>query len=157
MNFEDVLKTFADNNLRPGFWLGIQNPRPFTKHPPIDGDLVYQDVCDACGIYIRCDVFQFEDGHYEIYVHDPGPEISIHKCNTMFEVLSQLLNCVFYDYVNTTARRVDSLFYVYDSDVSMESEDSDAAMERVDRYNLNRVTQLASLEHSPELWDEFKK
>lgn len=101
-DFDNALKAFFENNLKPGMAYGTIKNKSFTSHP-LNGTLVYQDGTACSASYAFSDVFQMPDGTYivktdcgEAHFTGGSPEdraeIYEKECQNMTEVLIELNN-----------------------------------------------------------------
>jgi hypothetical protein len=94
MLFDDVLRVFFENNLRPGmaYGSGVPNSSFCGK-----GELLFQDGTACSGGYCFSDVIQKwdDDEVFHVYTVSSGCGVSefeeVHTCNNMKEVLVALL------------------------------------------------------------------
>jgi hypothetical protein len=99
-DFDNALKAFFENNLKPGMAYGTVKNKSFTPHP-LNGILVYQDGTACSASYAFSDVFQIPDGTYIVktdcgQAHFTGDSPGDHavfyekECKNLTEVLVEL-------------------------------------------------------------------
>jgi hypothetical protein len=101
-----ALKTFFDNNLRPGLCWNPSSCIPFTEPPSAEAKLVYQDATSCSASHAMSDVWLMPDQSYVVttdtgcpqFTGDyPDSQVITTPCATLREVLVELIRFCFHD------------------------------------------------------------